>query len=172
MSCMTVVFADTNIVVYAYGADPIKIVPAKNILNASPVISTQVINEFHNVARRKLGLDMGTRHRVATDLLQSCRVIAIDQTIVVAAMQIEARYQVSYWDALIITAALVAGCDTLYSEDLQNGQVFESRLKTRFFTRPKLRPRESCENHEGALFFNQLIIWCSRQDSKHRPMDS
>ena len=125
------VFADTNIVVYAYGVDPAKIAPAKAIVNAAPVISTQVINEFHNVARRKLGLDMATRHRVATDLLQSCRVIAVDQSIVAAAMQIEARYQVSYWDSLILAAALAAGCDTLYSEDMQDGQIFEGRLTVR-----------------------------------------
>lgn len=121
-------FADTNIVVYAYGVAPAKATKAKTILNAAPVISTQVINEFHNVARRKLGLDMATRHRVAADLLQSCRVIAVDQAIVAAAMRIEARYQVSYWDALIIAAALASGCDTLYSEDLQDGQIFEERL--------------------------------------------
>ena len=128
---MTVVFADTNIVVYAYGVDPAKIAAAEAIVKASPVISTQVINEFHNVARRKLGLDMATRHRVAADLLQSCRVVAIDQAIVTAAMQVEARYQVSYWDALILAAALAAGCDTLYSEDMQDGQVFEGRLTVR-----------------------------------------
>ena len=131
------VFADTNIVVYAYGVDPVKLDPAKSIVNASPVISTQVINEFHNVARRKLGLDMPTRHRVAADLLQSCRVIAVDQSIVAAAMQIEARYQLSYWDALILAAALAAGCDTLYSEDMQDGQVFEGRLTIKNpFTHP------------------------------------
>ena len=122
------VFADTNIVVHAYGVDPAKITAAQAIINAAPVISTQVINEFHNVARRKLGLDMVTRHRVATDLLQCCRVVAIDQAIVAAAMRVESRYQVSYWDALILAAALAAGCDTLYSEDLQDGQVFEGRL--------------------------------------------
>ena len=128
---MTVVFADTNIVVYAYGVDPAKIAAAETIVKAAPVISTQVINEFHNVARRKLGLDMATRHRVAADLLQSCRVVAIDQAIVTAAMQVEARYQVSYWYALILAAALAAGCDTVYSEDMQDGQVFEGRLTVR-----------------------------------------
>lgn len=125
------VFADTNIVVYAYGVDPAKIAVAEAIVKASPVISTQVINEFHSIARRKLGLDMATRHRVAIDLLQSCRVIAVDQAIVKAAMRVEARYQLSYWDALILAAALAAGCETLYSEDMQNGQVFEGRLTVR-----------------------------------------
>lgn len=122
------VFADTNIVVYAYGVDAAKLASAKAIVSASPVISTQVINEFHNVARRKLRLDMVTRHRIATDLLQSCRVVALDQAIAGAAMQVEARYQVSYWDALIIAAALATSCNTLYSEDLQDGQLFEGRL--------------------------------------------
>lgn len=61
------VFADTNIVVYSYGADPAKVSVAESIIKAAPVISTQVIGEFHNVARRKLELDMATRHRVATD---------------------------------------------------------------------------------------------------------
>lgn len=122
------VFADTNIVIYAYGVDPAKVAKAKVVLNDTPVISTQVINEFHNVARRKLGLDMATRHRIATDLLQSCRVVAVDQAIVSAAMLVEARYLVSYWDALIIAAALATGCNTLYSEDLQDGQIFEGRL--------------------------------------------
>jgi predicted nucleic acid-binding protein len=78
MNSTTVVFADTNIIIYAYGVDPAKVAKAKAVLNDTPVISTQVINEFHNVARRKLGLDMATRHRIATDLLQSCRVIAVD----------------------------------------------------------------------------------------------
>jgi predicted nucleic acid-binding protein len=46
-------------------------------------------------------------------------------------MAIEAKYLVSYWDALVIAAAVVAGCDTLYSEDMQDGQVFENRLTVR-----------------------------------------
>lgn len=89
------VFADTNIV-YAYGVDPAKIALAEAIVKAAPVISTQVVNEFHNVARRKLVLDMATRHRVANDLLLSCPVIAIDQAILKTAMYVEGRYQVSY----------------------------------------------------------------------------
>ena len=127
-NCTTVVFADTNIVVYAYGVVPSKIAVAEAILKSAPVISTQVINEFHNIARRKLGLDMATRHRVADDLLQSCHVIAVGPSIVKAAMGIESRYQLSYWDALILAAALASGCDTLLSEDMQDGQVFEGRL--------------------------------------------
>lgn len=64
---MAAVFADTNIVVYAYGSDAVKASVAERIIEAAPVISTQVVNEFLNIARVKMGLDMATRHRVATD---------------------------------------------------------------------------------------------------------
>jgi len=43
-------------------------------------------------------------------------------------MQIEVQAQISYWDALIVAAALLSGCDTLYTEDLQHGRVFEGQL--------------------------------------------
>lgn len=124
-------FADTNIVVYAYGSDAEKADIAEGIMMDAPVISTQVVNEFQQVARRKLGFDLARRHRIAADLLQSCRVIALDSAIVTVAMTIEARYQVSYWDAMIVAAALAADCRILYSEDMQSGQVFERRLTVR-----------------------------------------
>lgn len=125
---MVAVFADTNIVVYAYSSDAVKASIAERIIEAAPVISTQVVNEFPNIARIKMGLDIATRHRVATDLLHSCNVIAPDSAIATSAMVIEDRYRLSYWDALIAAAALAANCHTLYSEDFQNGQVFEGKL--------------------------------------------
>ena len=136
-NCTTVpVFVDTNIAAYAFGEDEAKKAKARALLADQPTISTQVINEFHNVARRKLGLDMATRHRIATDLLQSCRIVAVDQAIVAAAMQVEARYQVSYWDALIIAAALATGCSTLYSEDMQDGFVYRGVTVANPFAEP------------------------------------
>jgi predicted nucleic acid-binding protein len=125
---MTAVFADTNIVVYAYAKDPQKSPIAEAILMAAPVISTQVVSEFLNIARTKMGLDLATRHKVARDLLYSCAIVPLDAQTVAQAMTIEAKYQVSYWDALVVAAALAAGCETLYTEDLQNRQVFESLL--------------------------------------------
>jgi len=125
---MTAVFADTNIVVYAYARDPQRSPVAEAILAAAPVISTQIVGEFLNIARTKMGLDLATRHKVAQDLLHSCTVVPLDAQAAAQAMAVEATYQVSYWDALVVAAALAAGCDTLYTEDLQNGQVFEGRL--------------------------------------------
>lgn len=125
---MTAIFADTNVVVYAYAKDSQKSQIAEAILVTAPVIGTQVVSEFLNIARTKMGLDLATRHKVAQDLLYSCAVVPLDAQVAAQAMTIEAKYQVSYWDALVVAAALAAGCDTLYTEDLQNGQVFESRL--------------------------------------------
>lgn len=81
---------------------------------------------------------LATRHKIAHNLLHGCTAVSLDvQVVAQAIMAVEATYQVSYWDALVISAALAAGCDTLYSEDMQNGQVFENCLTVRnpFVTR-------------------------------------
>ena len=101
---MTAVFVDTNIVVYAYANDPLKSSVAEAIVSATPVLSTQVINEFLNVARIKMRLDLATRHKIAHNLLHACTVVSLDVQVVAQAMAVEATYQVSYWDALVISA--------------------------------------------------------------------
>ena len=121
-------FADTNVVVYAFGKDEEKVAVAEGILKKQPIISVQVINEFLNVCRIKLGMDVPTRHRLAAELMAGCNVIALDPRVVEKAMEVEAQAQISYWDALIVAAALLAGCDTLYTEDLEHGRTFDGRL--------------------------------------------
>jgi predicted nucleic acid-binding protein len=121
-------FADTNVVVYAFAKDDAKVAIAEGILENQPTISVQVLNEFLNVCRIKLGMDVVTRHTLAGELIAGCNVVSLDLAVVEKAMQIEAQTQISYWDALIVAAALLSGCDTLYTEDLQDGQVFEGQL--------------------------------------------
>jgi predicted nucleic acid-binding protein len=58
-------------------------------------------------------------------------VASVTPTITELAMNIGERYQISHWDSLIVAAALATGCETLYSEDMQDGQVFEGRLTVR-----------------------------------------
>lgn len=126
---MTVsVFVDTNIVVYAFGQDAAKVERAEAILESQPTISIQVINEFLSVCRVKLRFDTATRHQLASELLAGCNIVALDSRVVAKAMEIESQAGISYWDALIVAAALLSGCDTLYSEDLQHGRVFEEQL--------------------------------------------
>jgi predicted nucleic acid-binding protein len=55
-------------------------------------------------------------------------VLPLDEATLDRAAGLAIRYQLSHWDALIVASALLAGCDTLYSEDLQHGQVFDEQL--------------------------------------------
>ena len=121
-------FADTNIVVYAFAKDDAKIAIAEGILEKQPTISVQVISEFLNVCRVKLGMDIPTWHNLARELIAGCNVVALDARVVEQAMELEAEGQISYWDALIVAAALLSGCDTLYSEDLEHGRRFVGQL--------------------------------------------
>ena len=122
------VFADTNVVVYAFARDDAKIAIAEGILEGQPTISVQVLSEFLNVCRIKLGMDVPTRHKLAAELIAGCNVVSLDARVVEKAMEIEAQAQISYWDALIVAAALLSGCDILYTEDLENGRTFGDQL--------------------------------------------
>lgn len=121
-------FADTNVVVYAFAKDDAKIAIAEGILEKQPTISVQVVSEFLNVCRVKLGMDVPTRHKLARELIAGCNVVALEPRLVEKAMEVEAQGQISYWDALIVAAALLSGCDTLYTEDLQQGRTFDGQL--------------------------------------------
>jgi predicted nucleic acid-binding protein len=130
-------FADTNIAVYALDADPARRAKAFALMRRRPVISTQVVNEFLNVLTGKQRIPRDVANRYARILLRRCEVVAVTAQVVETAIQIGERYQCSHWDALVIAAALLTGCDTLYSEDLQDGQVFEGRLTVKNpFTQP------------------------------------
>jgi predicted nucleic acid-binding protein len=127
---MTVrVFADTNIVVYAESNDGAKTSRAVEIIEASPVIGVQVVNETISVLTRKHNFSRDEAYEVAGGLMDLCEVIDMTGETVRDAMRLASQYALSHWDSLIVSAAIQAGCDTLYSEDLQNGQVFDGRLK-------------------------------------------
>ena len=124
-------FADTNVTVYALDADEQKRRQALAIMHRHPVISTQVVNEFLNVLLGKRKLERAKAFRLARVLMRHCDVVSVTPEITEQAMTLGERYQISHWDALIVSAALAAGCDTLYSEDMQNGQVFDGRVTIR-----------------------------------------
>lgn len=128
-NCTTVpAFADTNIVIYAFAEDDAKIAIAESIIEKQPTISVQVISEFLNVCRVKLGMDMPTRHKLARELMAGCGIVALEPRVVEKAMEVEPHAQISYWDALIVAAALLSGCDTLYTEDLEHERTFDGQL--------------------------------------------
>jgi predicted nucleic acid-binding protein len=122
-------FADTNIVIYAEGSDVDKAQRATAILALGPVISSQVITETIGTLSRKYGFTLTEAHEVALSLIDLCEVVPVGADTIREAVRLVARYHLSHWDSLIVAAALLAGCETLYSEDLQHNQLFDDRLR-------------------------------------------
>ncbi len=125
---MSVEFVDTNIVLYSLSDDVAKRRQALTILANQPVLSLQVLNEAANVMRRKLKFDIPAIREVLLRWLRESRLHPLLISTLLAALDIAARYGFSHYDSLIIAAALESDCMTLYSEDLQHGQVIDQRL--------------------------------------------
>jgi predicted nucleic acid-binding protein len=123
------IFVDTNILVYSVSNDKDKKGIAENILlNFDVVISPQVIGEFVAVTIRKKILDSSKVVVYAKNFMQVLNVTVITARTVSLALDIMTKYKYSYWDSLILSAALENSCSFLYSEDLQDGQKVENTL--------------------------------------------
>lgn len=118
-------FLDTNILVYAVLSDDPRREVAEKALLASGTVSVQVMNEFANVARRKLGWDWSAVE-AALDLVErQCRPVrALTLATHRTAVGLSRDHGLSVYDGLIVAAALEAGCDQLLTEDLQAGRRF------------------------------------------------
>ncbi len=122
-------FFDSNVLLYADDASAgTKTSTARELLRVAmtrrtAVISTQVLQEFYVNARKKLKLD-GPAARARVEVYSTFEVVAVTPALILAAIDLNRLDSISFWDALIIRAAEHAGCDTLYSEDLQAGRRF------------------------------------------------
>lgn len=121
-------FFDTNILLYLLSGDPEKANRAETLLANGGIISVQVLNEFAAVASRKLGLSYPEIREILQTVREVCTVNPLTLEIHDLGLHVAERYGFSLYDALIVAAALLAQCGTLYSEDLQDGQVIDSRL--------------------------------------------
>jgi len=122
-------FLDSNVLVYAFTRD-VRATKARELLNDRPVLSVQSLNEFSNVMRRKLGKDWKWLGDAIEEIRLLCSSI-LPLTIEThgEALRIAERYRYSIYDALIVAAALQSRCDTLWSEDMQDGIVIDGRLR-------------------------------------------
>ncbi len=126
-------FVDTNILMYAHDATAGEKHRRAAALvedlwrTRSGVVSTQVLQELCINLRRKAGrpLDLKTTREIVTDYL-SWEVVVNTGESILEALEIEKRHRLSFWDALVIQAAQRSGTATLYSEDLSNGQKYDS----------------------------------------------
>ena len=114
-------FLDTNVLGYLLdGGRKEKI--ARRLAGEQPHISVQVLNEFVAVCK-KCGKDRQTAYQLADAIANASTVHEITLSTYRLAQALATRYQLSHWDGLIAAAATLAQCDTLYSEDMQHGQV-------------------------------------------------
>ena len=125
------VFIDTNILVYLYSKTELqkKQIALKLLSSKNITTSTQVIGEFVWVMYRKFGVEREKIKIIGNRLLEKLEVVPINLKTVKKALNIFEVYKLSYWDSLIIASALEANCSILYTEDMQNGQIIENKLR-------------------------------------------
>lgn len=121
-------FFDTSVLLYLLSAETEKADRAELLLEQSGAISVQVLNEFTAVAIRKLGLS----YAEVREVLGTVRTLCVTHVLTVEhhekGTEIAERYGFSFYDSVIVASALLAGCKTLYSEDLQHRQVIDKQL--------------------------------------------
>ncbi|MGA8281305.1 MAG: PIN domain-containing protein, partial [Desulfobacterales bacterium] len=119
------VFIDTNIVLYLLSADTDKADRAEATLRAGGLINVQVLNEVANVMRRKLAMSWIEINEVLALIRSLCPAEPLTVETHDRGRLIAERYGLSVYDAMIVAAALLGGCKTLYSEDMQDGLVID-----------------------------------------------
>ena len=118
-------FFDTNVLIYAFAAGDRRSATAESLLAEGGVIGVQVLNEFTNVVRRKLGWDWPRVH-AALEIIAELTGPALSLTadIHARAVKLARESSLAFYDALIVAAAADAGCRLLLTEDLQHGRRF------------------------------------------------
>jgi len=119
------VFFDTNVLLYMYSAaDRVKQARAQELFrrcSGRMLLSTQVVQEFYVAGERKCGLPHRKMREAAAALLELPLVI-IGREQILSAFGIQEQYRISFWDALILSAAESGGAESVYTEDLNDGQ--------------------------------------------------
>jgi predicted nucleic acid-binding protein len=126
------VFFDSNVLIYAMVSGDSRRERAQQLVEQGGAISVQVLNEFVAVARRKMHMPWED----VIEALGAVRIlfpspVSITLEAHEAALKIAQQYGFGIYDAMIAATALEANCSTLYSEDLQDGQVIDGKLTIR-----------------------------------------
>ncbi len=121
-------FIDTNVLIYAEASDePVKQQVALALLkqlyeSTSGVLSTQVLQEYCNVALKKLKLPVA-HIRAQLGLYEQFEVVQVTPALIRAGLDLQQTRSVAFYDALVLASAQAAGCNELFSEDLNTGEV-------------------------------------------------
>ncbi|MER9595774.1 MULTISPECIES: PIN domain-containing protein [unclassified Mesorhizobium] len=122
-------FFDTNVLVYIASSDIAKADRAEAVIAAGGAISVQVLNELANVARRKMQMSWAETNALLTMLRGLLTTYPLTIETHETGLRLAERYGLSTYDAMIVSAAIHAGCDTLWSEDMQHGMALDEGLR-------------------------------------------
>ncbi len=125
---MSAEFADTNVLLYLLDEGP-KADRAEEILARRPRISVQVLNECLVNCRRKAGMSWAEAGDFLTGIEALCPVEPLSLRTHQVGRALAERYQLAVYDAMVVAAALIAGCTTLWTEDMQAGLLVEGQLR-------------------------------------------
>ena len=120
---------DTNVLVYLLSSDERKAAVSRRLLEGDITIGVQVLNELTNVARRKAKLEWSEIDALVGTIKRLCAVTPLTVRVHDEGRRIAARYRLSTYDALVCAAALDAGAERLYSEDMQHGLEIDGALR-------------------------------------------
>ena len=121
---------DSNVLIYAFSSqDDLKKVTAKRLLLECKKVSIQAINETLYVLLRKFNFEVSELYKVQKFFREKFIVTVMDTDLLSRSLEILDKYSYSYWDSMMLAAAIVNNCDIIYSEDMQNKQIIEGKLE-------------------------------------------
>ena len=122
-------FFDTNVLLYLASGDPVKADRAERLVAVGGTISVQVVNEIANVARRKMRMSWNEINSFLAMVRDLLGVVPVTIETHDTGIALAERYGFSTYDAMIAASAMLSGCDTLWSEDLQHDMTVDDRLR-------------------------------------------
>ena len=125
----TKVFIDTNILIYLLSEDFTKADRAETIVRAGGTISVQVLNELASVTHRKLAMSWMEIAELLSLIRSLCSIEPLTIETHDMGILVAERYKLSVYDAMIVAAALLGGCETLWSEDMRDGLLIDNQLR-------------------------------------------
>ena len=124
-------FFDSNIVLYLLSQNETKANCCEEIIERGGVISVQVLNECVNVMLKKLKMARPEIDEFLAVIKSICDIVPLSVEVHESALELLDRYQLSWYDALIVSAAIESNCETLWTEDMHNGLLVNKSMTIR-----------------------------------------
>ena len=122
-------FFDSNVLLYVASGDPAKADRAERLIGDGGMISVQVLNEITNVARRKMGMSWTETHAFLSLVRSLLPIQPLTIDVHETGLALAERYGLSIYDAMVAASAVHADCDTLWSEDMQDGMALDHQIR-------------------------------------------